>query len=242
VENFRVDEVVSFKAGYGHVSGSVKEEGDKKIYTTHATAAVDGLNILDVVSADRIVARASSSYQDPPPERPVPYEGKVLLVGSKFENLTIAGYQVDVELDQKLLSLDPGTFAAVRESFGQGGSTLRVVAEEALGARGINRPLPREITPEGRLLCSIVKEVHFKEPGFCCTEDKDKKRDKFLPPGVTQVGRHVYDVVDFGRIFLAEVLCQHGRKTLTMLRVELGSPNGGGVLTNQVDSNGWPPY
>jgi hypothetical protein len=241
VENFRVDEVVSFKRGYSHVAGSVKEEPGKKIHTTHATATVEGLNILDVVAADRIVARLSSSFEEPPPEKPGPFEGKVLLVGSKFENLSIAGYQVDVELDHELLSLEHGTFAAVRDSFKARGSKLREIAHETLKARGVNKALPELLAPEGPLLCSIVKEVHFREPGFC-KHQEDKNKKKFLPPGVEQIGRHAYHVVDFGDVFLAEVLCQHGRKTLTMLRIELGSPNGGGFIAAEGGSNGWPPY
>src|SRR5690349_20950786 len=59
VENFRFDQVVSFKRGYSQVSGSVKRQTNKTIHTTHATAAVENLNILDVVTADRIVARLS---------------------------------------------------------------------------------------------------------------------------------------------------------------------------------------
>src|SRR5260370_17180583 len=51
VENFRFDEVVSFTRGYSHVSGSVKVQGSERIHTTHATAPVEGLNILDVVTA-----------------------------------------------------------------------------------------------------------------------------------------------------------------------------------------------
>lgn len=244
VENFRVDEVISFKLGYSHVSGSLKEEGRKRIHTTHATATVEGLNILDVVTADRVVARLSSSFEEPTPIVPGPYEGKVLLVGSKFENLRIAGYPVEVELDHELLSLKRGTFAAVRESFKAKGNKLREIVDEVWKARGFDRPLPDELAPEGVLLCSVVKEVHFKEPGFCCNfkEDKEKKKGKFIPPGVEPLGRHAYRVIDFGDIFFAETLCHHGRKTLTMLRVELGSPNGGGVLTAQADSNGWPPY
>lgn len=244
VENFRVDEVVSFKLGYSHVSGSMKEEAGKRIHTTHATATVEGLNILDVVTADRVVARLSSSFEEPAPKAPGPFEGRVLLVGSKFENLSIAGFPVDVELDHELLSLDRGTFAAVRESFRPRGSKLREVAADALKVRGIERPLPDEVAPEGVLLCSIVKEVHFKEPGFCCNfkEDKDKRKGKFIPAGIEPIGRHAYHVVDFGDIFFSETICQHGRKTLTMLRIELGSPNGGGVLVTQADSNGWPPY
>jgi hypothetical protein len=243
VENFRVDEVVSFKRGYSHVGGSVKEENGKRIHTTYATATVEGLNILDVVTADRIVARLSSSFEEPTPKDPGPFEGKVLLVGSKFENLNIAGYSVDVELDHELLSLQHGTFAAVRDSYRKKGSKLKEIAGEVRKARGIDRPLPDDLAADGVLLCSIVKEVHFKEPGFCCpTEDKNKKKEKFIPPGVQPIGRHAYHVVDFGDIFLSETLCQHGRKTLTMLRIELASPNGGGVAGPQADSNGWPPY
>src|SRR6266436_1675568 len=250
VENFRVDEVVSFKRAYSHVAGSLKEENGKKIHTTHATATVEGLNILDVVTADRIVARLSSSFEEPPPEKPGPFEGKVLQVGSKFVNLSIAGYQVDVELDHELLSLEFGTFAAVRDSFRARGSKLREIADKTLKARGVDRALPEVLAPEGPLLCSIVKEVHFKEPGFCKPqeeedEDKDRKnkeKKKFIPPGVQPIGRHAYHVVDFGDVFLAEVLCRHGRKTLTMLRIELGSPNGGGFVAAEADSNGEPPW
>jgi hypothetical protein len=241
VENFRVDEVVSFKRGYSHVAGSVKEENGKKIHTTHATATVEGLNILDVVTADRIVARLSSSFEEPPPENPASNEGKVLLVGSKFENLSIAGYQVDVELDHELLSLELGTFAAVRDSLRAKGSKLRQIAEETLKARRVNKTLPELLAPEGVLLCSIVKEVHFKEPGFCKPQE-EKNKKKFIPLGVQLIGRHAYHVVDFGDVFLSEVLCQHGRKTLTMLRVELGSPNGGGFIAAEATSNGEPPW
>jgi hypothetical protein len=241
VENFRVDEVVSFKRAYSHVAGSVKEENNKKIHTTHATATVEGLNILDVVTADRVVARLSSSFEEPPPEKPGPFEGKVLQVGSKFVNLSIAGYEVDVELDHELLSLELGTFAAVRDSFKARGSTLRQIADETLKARGVNRALRDLLAPEGVLLCSIVKEVHFKEPGFC-EPHEDKNKKKFIPPGVQPIGRHAYHVVDFGDVFLAEVLCQHGRKTLTMLRIELGSPNGGGFIAAEASSDGEPPW
>jgi hypothetical protein len=236
VENFRVDEVISFKRGYSHVAGSVKEEKGKRTHTTHATATVEGLNILDVVTADRIVARVSSSFEEPEKKKLGPHEGKVLLVGSKFENLRIAGYHVEVELDHELLSLKPGTFAAVRASFKSNERNLRDLAKETFKARGIDLDLPEELKPEGVLLCSVVKKVHFKNPGF------GRRDDPFTPPGVEPIGRHAYHVVDFGNVFFSEVLCQHGRKTLTMLRVELGSPNGGGFVASEAVVNGWPPY
>jgi hypothetical protein len=241
VENFRVDEVVSFKRGYSQVSGSAKKENNKTIHTTHATAAIEGLNILDVVTADRIVARLSSSFEEPPPgepkpTEPKPTEGKVLLIGSKFENLRIAGYPVDVELDHELF-LELGTFSAVRNTWKPKDSKLRQMAGETHKAFGLNeKTLPDQLEPDGGMFGSIVKEVHFKDPGF------GSRHGEFKHPGVERLGRHAYYVVDFGKIFLGEILCQHGRKTLTMLRIELGSPNGGSFTGPEGSSNGWPPY
>jgi hypothetical protein len=241
VEGFRFDEVVSFKRGYAHVSGSVKKENDKTIHTTHATATVESLNILDVVTADRVVARLSSSFEEPAPKEPRPTEGKVLLLGSKFENLSIAGCRIEVELEHELL-LELGTFAAMRNSWKAKEGRLRQMVDDTRRALNFSdTALPDELAPEGALFCSIVKEVHFKEPGFDRRQD-DKRPEKYLPPGIRRLGRHAYSIVDFGRVYFAEVLCHHGQKTLTMLRVELGSPNGGGFTIGEGSSNGWPPW
>src|ERR1700732_3135916 len=53
-EHYRIDGIVSFKVGYSHVSGSEQVEDNKTIYPTLATATIEGLNILDFVTADRI--------------------------------------------------------------------------------------------------------------------------------------------------------------------------------------------
>jgi hypothetical protein len=68
-----------------------------------------------------------------------------------------------------------------------------------------------------------------------------KKFDPAKCPGICEHHGHVLVVPEFGRIYLAEVLFQYGRKTITMLRVELGSPSSGNVAAGQADSNGRPP-
>jgi len=65
VENFVGDHLVRFKAAHSHVSGSWM---DNKVATTHATASIEGLNILDFVTADRIVARLTSEHAVGDPE------------------------------------------------------------------------------------------------------------------------------------------------------------------------------
>lgn len=265
VEDFRLDDFVSFKAGYTHVLGGQnrvsgegreqskhkdksrtqgREEGESKIvHTTQVTATVEGLNILDVVTADRIVARLTSSHD---PDEP---EGRILLIGSKFENLRIAGCAVDVRLHHELL-LELETFAAVREEWREPHSEFRKAADDTLRAfLPPDAKLPQmELEAHGALTCSIVKEVYFKDSSFDKKAGQDKveqegtKKYQHPCPGVERFGRHRFHVRDFGDIYLAEVLFEHGRKTLTMLRLELGSPNGGTIGAVEANVNGRPPY
>ena len=251
VENFRLDDFVSFKTGYTHVMGSQKSvrrddrtqeqskgKGEYRIvHTTQATAVVEGLNILDVVTADRIVARLTSTHDPAEPE------GRIVLVGSKFENLRIAGCEVNVRIHHQLcLKLE--TFEAVRNEVKKPGSELRKMADETWGtthASDAKNP-QTELESHGALLCSIVKEVEFKDPNFAKIGKTQANGSDQPCPGVERFGRHRFHVRDFANIYLAEVLFEYGRKTLTMLRLELGSPNGGAIVGAEVIVNGRPPH
>lgn len=217
VENFRFNESVSFKAGYAQVSGSEKfvQDGNKErcIHTTLATAVVEGLNILDVITVDRVVSRIASSYESGE-------EPHSVVLGSRFENLHIAGCKIDVELHHDLaLKLD--TFEAARNEFANS-ADFRKMAESPFDAW----KLPKKIEPHGVICCSLVKEL---QPAKC--------------PGIKRLGHygHVLVVPEFGKIHLAELILTHGTKVLTMIRVELGSPNGGGFVAGQSGTNGRPP-
>src|SRR5271170_8337561 len=59
VEDFRVPRLISFGAAHTHVSGSFAEE---KLATTHATTSIEGYNLLDFVTSDRITARLTSEH------------------------------------------------------------------------------------------------------------------------------------------------------------------------------------
>lgn len=109
VENFRVDRVLSFRAAYSHVSGSERVENSKTIHTTLVTAAVEGLNILDMATADRIVARLTSLDDAEQPE------GHIIAVGSHFEGLRLLGFDVKVTLRHDLL-INSKTFADLQRS------------------------------------------------------------------------------------------------------------------------------
>lgn len=58
-------------------------------------------------------------------------------------------------------------------------------------------------------------------------------------PGAKVEG-HTIEVPQFGKIALAEVFASRGTRTLTMLRFELGSPDGGGGSSGSGTTNGDP--
>jgi hypothetical protein len=211
VDNFQFQEFVSFKSAYSHVSGSKKAEDGT--YTTLTTATVEGLNILDVVTADRIVARLASQHpaaQDEP---------SVIALGSNFENLRIAGCPAEVDLNHEFfLHLD--SFEAIRKELASN-SDFRKMAEDPFQT-GQKQKVPPD--PQGVLLCSLVKDM------------------KTTCPGVKRQG-HAFIVPQFGKIFVAEMLASRGTRTLTMLRLELGSPVCGTGVVAETSINGhpWPP-
>ncbi len=205
VENFQFREFISFRKGYTHVSGAHQADDDS--HNTLVTSTVEGLNILDVVTADRIVARLYSKHL------PNEEEGFVSLVGSRFENLRIADCPVDIKLNP-LLFERVKTFEHAKNEFDKKGE-IRKIAEDPFQT---GQPL-KEIKPCGVILCSCVKEMETD-----C-------------PGVKRVG-HCFIVPGFGKIFLGEVIFKYAQRTLTMVRLEIGSAVSGSGTSVQTFSNG----
>ena len=209
VSDFQFREFVSFKNGYTHVSGAHQE--DDQSHNTLVTATLEHLNVMDVLTADRVVARLYSKT------RKDHREGEFTLVGSKFENLKIAGHIVHVDLDFDLFAKIP-TFEAAKNAF-KANEEFRKIALDPFGHNIAVEPQD----DSGVFLCTCVKEM---------TADF---------PGVTKKG-HSFHVKGFGTIFLGEVLIRRAERTLTMIRLELGSAVSGKGTGAQAFSNGrtWP--
>jgi len=75
------------------------------------------------------------------------------------------------------------------------------------------------------LLCSLVEKI---------------ETDLGDLPGV-EIEGHTTKIPHFGKIALAEVFAGRGTRTLTMLRFQLGSPDGGGGSSGGGSTNGDPP-
>ncbi len=96
-----VEGLISFQAGRTRVIGSQLKNkkdifgNDHSGWITQSTSVLEGLNVGDVITADRLVAQVSA-------EHPLTYPGhvpRVTFLGTRFENLRVAGYPVQLELN-----------------------------------------------------------------------------------------------------------------------------------------------
>src|SRR5258708_19382373 len=94
----------SFRTAHTQVNGRWID--DETVLTT-ATSTIEDLNILEVVTADRIVSRLTSTHKRGK------REGHIVPVGSEFPNLRVHGHQLEATLTHKLLS-DSETFEHLR--------------------------------------------------------------------------------------------------------------------------------
>jgi len=85
-EKFRYREMISFDRAYSQVVGSSRGG----VHETLVTSVIEGLNILDMVTADRVVGRLVSEHGRGGKHDPV----SLLPLGSYFVNLRIAGVPV----------------------------------------------------------------------------------------------------------------------------------------------------
>jgi hypothetical protein len=213
-ENFRLNETISYTAAHTVVTGSRNEKDGS--YTTLASATIEGLNILDMVTADRIVARvASKQFIDDP-------EPTITPIGSHFENLRIAGCPIEPELDTDLFNRF-GTFEAFRKAY-EGDQQYRDAMQavflwgkpkfevpEFLRERYNSFAGDKFPESKGIVLCSLVKGIKTN-----CGELK--------------IYGNVIEVPQFGKVYLAETILKHYEREVTMLRLELGSPSAGTAI------------
>jgi hypothetical protein len=227
--SFRFQGIISYHSAYAQVAGHPSSKGDGS--ATLATAVVEGLNVLDVVTADRVVAQISTVH-------PVFGTGQVpsvTFLGTRFENLRIGGHKVEVERTLDILGPKP---AGDKSYFDDPGVQSRISLQYDKIATAEGHPeLAAAAYPKGRagvmgsgeLQCSLVSGV-TGAPG-------------------TSFG-HVIDVPHFGKIFLAELRVERkpgnpGKGIydtyefrLTMIRLEMGCLAQGTTAVAALDTNG----
>jgi hypothetical protein len=262
-KNYRLEGIISFAAAHTQVSGheSQKHVGAR---VTLATSVVEDLNVLNVVTADRVVAQISTTHF---PNVPTP---SVTFLGTHFENLRIARHKAEPFLNLGTVGEKPDGKDAMYVGKGTGFMTA-VEAQykrlkASLGSLGAEKPAgslaekyhgfadlnygdinerARAAQADGK---AEAKAGRGKWDGITCSlvenvEIKDISvkgadgKSVEIPPPAKSAG-HVIHIPDFGTIFLAELTVDHNSFNLTMIRLELGCLADGKVSISTANVNG----
>jgi hypothetical protein len=202
--------LISFQAGRTRVIGSQLKNkkdifgNDHSGWITQSTSVLEGLNVGDVITADRVVAQISTEHS-------LTYPGhvpKVTFLGTRFENLRIAGYPVQVELNLGFCGDRPQGDRPYLEDSG----FLERVQGQVKGIAGA-KGLPEDLEKQYDAKIAYINDL--KKRGIEGSNGGRKGDSKLqcslvtsiapIPiPGVKVFGNMIF-IPDFGTVSLAEV-------------------------------------
>jgi hypothetical protein len=241
---FSVDPFIYFDSAYTEVGGSFDE--DHNIHTTYAYAVVEGLNIADVVTADRVVARMVSYSPEVGNEDG---EHSYDITGSHFDNLRIAGHLIDVKLATHTFN-QHDTYSKLAKAYSNGGADDLLPwgkqDKKRLDALASAESSYRALNGIGGRIKSWLnwKKAAPKEDGrsYLCSAAGHLDLQQTVGESELQGFGGIILIPKFGVVRLGEVIIHPDYRRLIMFRVQMcsgaaGSTDGGTTTT----SGGRPP-
>ena len=231
--------IISFRSGYSQVAGHESTKAARG-FTTVATSAIEGLNVLDVLTADRVVGQITT-HHPPIAEGQVP---TVTFLGTRFDNLRISGHKVEVERHLDVLGPRPSP----KKSYFDDKDVLGRISDQ-YSKINKTRGLPIWASQKYRWKKPAVQQQNGAQVSTMqCSVIKSITG----APGIAF--GHVIDLPHFGRIFLGELTVTRELGTpatksnaaepdtylfhLTMIRLELGCMAQGSTTIVMADANG----
>ena len=196
--DFSIDGLISFTKGQTRVSGarSLKTNG----WVTISTSILEGLNVLEIITAERMVSQVSTEH--PYIDGHVP---NVTFLGTQFKNLEVSGFPVKLKLDLGFCGARP----ANGRSYLQDPNFLEKVrrqTEDIAGARGLPKALQEQYDEKLAYINQLIS---------ICDEGEAGGRDSItcslvqsigeIPiPGVQSFG-NILVIPEFGSVAIGEV-------------------------------------
>lgn len=243
VENFQYDGTVSFKSAIAEVGGSFDECHNR--HTSYATSVVEGLNVLDVVTADRVVSRMAIYSAEVGDKKGEPTFD---ITGSHFVNLKIAGHKIDVKLATHVFH-EHDTYSKIAKAHAGRKKTDDWLLGSKFGALSDGELAELEDTYHSLGgISEIVRE--WKQPGdrpadlggYSFSPANHLKLEDHAGPSTELRGFGSFICVPkFGVVRLAEFLVHRHCRTLTMLRVQMCSTGTGGTDAGGTTGSGGRP-
>jgi hypothetical protein len=234
---FRFESIVKFEGAYTQVAGH-RETKPGHGWNTLVTSVVEGFNVLEVVTADRIVAQIATEHPQ------VGYTPHIYFLGTRFENLRICGHRVDLDMDlnifgdraedDSLYTRNPDfvervtkQHARIREKQSGHGNLLSNLLERY---NRVPESFETSTGDEEQVECSLVNQAEGGFPGHCFG--------------------HVIHIPHFGTVYLATVRLTHTKRNvekdtppktvveLTMIDIKMGCATTGDASAGLVRGGG----
>lgn len=228
-EKYQLESVLSFRSAYTQVAGNRSTKPGQG-WVTLNTTVIEGLNVLDVVTADRVVGQTITEH---PLEGYIP---SINFLGTRFENLRIAGHPVSIDMNLNIL----GSRAANDAPYAHDAGVLERVASQYKNLLA-HSDLPVDLRERYNRLsstlrgtetveCSLVNQVAGSYPG--------------------RSFGHIIDIPDFGKVILGKLTVttdgvKVGARTpskttvkLVMVDLEMGCVTDGSVSLASGSTNG----
>jgi hypothetical protein len=194
VEDVTIEGLVSFKKGSSRVSGakSLKHNG----WVTLSTSIMEGLNVFEVITADRIVSQVSTdhAYEDG-------HFPSVTFLGTQFNNLRVSGFPVALELDYAICGEKPAGDQSYLDNF-DFLDRVRQRTEQIANADGLPKDLKDQYDKDLATIKAMIDGHKDTEPKITCS--LVKSIGPIPIPGVQSFG-HVLLIPNFGTVSLGEV-------------------------------------
>jgi hypothetical protein len=253
--------LISFKRGHTCVSGSQLKNkkdlwgNDHSGWITLSTSVIEDLNVFEVITVDRMVAQGSTEHA--PISGHVP---KVTFLGTRFENLSVGGYPVQVQLDLDICGQKPQGDLSYLEDSGFLDRVRRQL-DGIARAKGLPESLRKQYDAKIACIDDLRKRAgspaQEHETGNSALQCSLVKSIEPIPlPGVKTFGNLIF-IPDFGTLSLAEVevgievrhtgfaptgsLASPSRSNyfaLDMLNINMGCIAGGKISAGRVKFNG----
>ncbi len=217
VSDVSIEGLVSFKRAETRVSGSMI----KGKWVTLATTILEGLNVFEVISVDRVIAQVSTSHA-----RIRGHVPKVTFLGSKFENLQVSGIPVEITYNYGVCPApqNDDSYLSDEKFVGEASKWTKTIVEKKILFGNAKTEYEQRSTTISKLL-EVVKDKDYKSlkndgrvsrlrqfdpndnrPRLTCSlvESIDISRVKKQLPRVETVG-HVIVIPDFGAVSLGEI-------------------------------------
>jgi len=227
-----IEGLISFKRGHTRVVGTqVKHKtdifgNDHAGWVTLSTAVLEGFNVVDIITADRVVAQVSTEH--PMVEGHVP---TVTFLGSRFENFRIGGVPVEVELDLGICGSKPKGDRPYIEDADFLDRVERQL-EHAADTKGLPETLEKQYDAKIAYIDDLKRRANgdpkLARNGYSKLQCSLIKSIGPIPiPGVRTFGNLIF-IPNFGTVALAE------------LEVGIGPSHGNGFSHEQDDPSGKP--